>query len=702
MKFNAPVEELPIQKAVAERLRALGIEKVSDLLFHFPVRHEDRSSYTAIKDITPQRPCWIVGEILDVYGARSPRKRVHVTELLLQDNTGAVKAVWFGQQHLAKQLRKGQQVSLFGTPVVTADGISLKSPEYEIIRNNNTTQLTHTGRIVPIYPETSGITSRMLRWLIQKSLNEFAGKIPETLPARVLKEATIPDINTALSNIHFPSSSNQAEEARQRFQYEDLLLVQLSALQKRAELNTRAAPSIPTDEQLMRRFSHSLSFTLTDAQKRAAWQIISDMEQRQPMNRLLQGDVGSGKTVVAALAALLTVKSGLQVALMAPTEVLAKQHFREMAQLLGTFRVTLGLLTGSQDHLISKKLPGQIIEISRQKLIEQVRSGEVDLLIGTHTLITGSVTFAQPGLIILDEQHRFGVEQRSRLTATPHSSAPLPHLLSMTATPIPRTLALTVYGDLDMSIIDELPPGRKGVITEIGTEDSRSHIYEQVRQGLSDGGQMFVICPRIEVGEQDDEELPLTTVQEEVQHLSQEIFPEFSVASLHGRQSSITKEQVMRGFERGDYDILVSTSVVEVGVDIPNANIMIVENAERFGLAQLHQLRGRIGRGERRAYCYLFSSSASEHTKARLNALVNSADGFELAEQDMKIRGPGSFFGTEQSGLPDLAMEALSDVELAQEAKQMAHTLVAEDGSLMEYPYLRQRVDQFRAHVHTE
>ncbi len=708
MKFTAPVSELPVQKTVATRLQKLGIEKVSDLLFHFPARYEDRSNLIAIKDVALNKPCCIQGTITELQSRRTPQKGLPLVEALVQDDTATITVIWFGQKHIAKRLAKGGTVSLFGTPQYGSSGMHIQNPDFEILRRDGK-PLTHTGRIVPIYPETRGVSSRLLRWLVRETLEQFAGKIPETLPDDVCSKAGLPAINTALQEIHFPTDMQSAEHARRRFQWEDILLVQLSVLKERATLNAREAPDIRPTNNLLSRFTDSLPFSLTGAQERAIGEVMEDMAGSPPMNRMLQGDVGSGKTVVAVIAALSAVKAGFQTAFMAPTEVLAKQHFQEVSRMLAEFRINIGLLTGSQDHFISKKLPGQVIEVSREKLIQKTAEGEVDILIGTHTLITGSVSFASPGLVILDEQHRFGVEQRAKL-GTQGSDA-VPHLLSMTATPIPRTMALTVYGDLDMSIIDELPAGRKQVITEIGTEESREEVYERVREELAAGQQAFVICPRITADQEETDdssknadkhrEATVPTVEEEHERL-QHIFPEFTAAMLHGRMSSTDKERTMEAFKKGDVNMLVSTSVVEVGVDVPTATVMIIEGADRFGLAQLHQLRGRVGRGKRQAYCFVFPSANTENADKRLRALKKSTDGFALAEQDMKIRGPGTFFGTAQSGLPDLAMEALTDIELTKKVSAVAHELMNEDASLQKWPVLRQRVNQFRAQVHTE
>jgi len=449
----------------------------------------------------------------------------------------------------------------------------------------------------------------------------------------------------------------------------------------------------------MQKLTNQLPFTLTDGQKKAAWHILKDMEKPRPMNRLLQGDVGSGKTVVAAMAALSSAKAGYQTAFLAPTEILAQQHLKTVAALLTPFKLNIGLLTGKTDRFISPKLPNDYIEISRTKLLEKVKNKEIDVLVGTHTLIQDKVKFGNLALLVVDEQHRFGVQQRAKLL---HRTKLIPHLLSMTATPIPRTLALTIYGDLDLSTIPELPKGRKKVITEIIPPGDRDKAYEAIREQVKAGRQVFVICPRIEKGGVSESGVEMKTVVEEHEKLSKEVFPDLEVGMLHGKMPQKEKEQVMRKFKFGKIDVLVSTSVIEVGVDIPNATIMMIEGADRFGLAQLHQFRGRVGRAEHQSYCFLFTESPAATTRARLRALKESSSGFELAEQDLKIRGPGDFAGTKQWGLPDFAMQQLTNLQLVEEAREAAKTLLDQDLTLKNYPLLREKVQSLREKLHLE
>ncbi len=419
------------------------------------------------------------------------------------------------------------------------------------------------------------------------------------------------------------------------------------------------------------------------------------------MNRLLEGDVGSGKTIVAAMAALNTAKAKLQTAFMTPTEILAKQHFQGVSDTLQDFRLNIGLLTGKQDKFRSKKLKNQTIEISRKKLLEKTLSGDIDILIGTHALIQDKVKFGKLGLVVLDEQHRFGVEQRARLCKS--QQGPIPHLLSMTATPIPRTLAMTIYGDLDLSLIDELPKGRKKIITEVINPDQRKKTYDFIKQEIKKGRQVFVICPRIEKKENDESSWSeVKAVKDEHKKLDKEVFPDLKIAMMHGKLGTKEKEIIMRDFKNKKTDILVSTSVVEVGIDVPNATVMIIEGAERFGLAQLHQFRGRVGRGKHQSYCFLFTDSPAKKTRQRLAALIKSEDGFALAEKDLEIRGPGDFKGTKQWGIPDLMMSSLKDIKLVEKTRQTAKEFLQKDPYLKKYPALQEKLSQFRQRIHLE
>ncbi len=714
MRFSSPISELPLSKKFVKKLNKLGLKKISDLIFYFPIRYEDFSKILKISQLKPGQICCVQGKILTIENTKTPKKRMTLTQALVQDQSGAVKVVWFNQPFIAKVLKQGDQISVAGKVQFGTHGLYFSNPSYEKIKQDQ--QLYHTGKLIPVYSEVSGISSKLFRWLISRYLKVFQKKIPETLPQEILAEYNLMPLKEALKEIHFPETLEKAKEAKRRFQFEEMFLVQLSLLRERLKLKRELAPAIPINVELLKKFSQSLPFELTKAQKKAAWQILKDMAKPWPMNRLLQGDVGSGKTVVAVIAALNSVKAGFQVAFMVPTEILARQHFNELAKLLENFRINIGLLTGKRDQMISKKLPRQIIEVSRQKLLKLTQDSQIDILIGTHALIQDKVKFGKLALVILDEQHRFGVEQRAKLIKDSKSQMPnsnfqsqkryIPHLLSMSATPIPRTLALSLYGDLDLSIIDELPKGRKKIITKIIDPQDREKIYDFIRKEVKEGRQAFVICPRIEDSSLKDEraieKAEIKAVKKEYEYLSKNVFPEFKVAMLHGKMKTTEKEKTMQNFRDGKYEILVSTSVVEVGIDVPKASIMIIEGAERFGLAQLHQFRGRVGRATHQAYCFLFTESSSKTSHQRLKALIELDDGFKLAEKDLELRGPGAFFGVKQWGMPDLAMSALTDIKLATQARQAAAEILSKDPELKNYPEIKVRLMKFEQVIHQE
>ncbi len=710
MNLSTPIEKLPyIGPVYQKRLKKLGIKNVQDLLYHFPHRYEDFSNVIPISKAKINQPLCIQGKILEIDNSRTWKRGITLTHAIVEDKTGAIKVTWFSQPYLTKTLKPGDMISLAGKISVGKNGIYLSNPAYEKITSPN---LTHTGRIVPVYQETRGLSSRWLRYIIRSALFQIQNQIKDPLPEKILKEQNLLPISQAIGQIHFPDSEELAQKAKERFSFENLFFIELSVLKQRLKIRSLKAPPIPLSLKFLQRLTKSLPFKLTDSQKKSAWQILKDLEKPRPMNRLLEGDVGSGKTVVAALAGLNAVKSGYQVAFMAPTEVLAKQHFKTVHEMLKDFKVDIGLLTGKEDRFYSKKLDNDFIEISRRKLLEKVEDGKIDILIGTHALIQGKVKFGNLALVIVDEQHRFGVEQRARLVKVKNSPV-IPHLLSMTATPIPRTLALTIYGDLDLSLIDELPKGRKKIITKIIAPKEREKTYKFIRKEVKKGRQVFVICPRIETPETEKENSTwgdVKAVKEEYKKLSEKIFKDLNVGLLHGKMGSKDKERVMKDFKRKKINILVSTSVIEVGIDIPEATIIMIEGAERFGLAQLYQFRGRVGRSSRQSYCFLLTGSeksssiqkdiqASGKTRQRLKALINCKNGFELAEEDLKIRGPGDFMGTRQWGIPDIAMESLKNIRLVEKTRSIAKELLEQDPVLREHPLLLQKVKSFQEKI---
>lgn len=626
-----------------KKLKNLGIETVKDLLNHLPHRYEDFSNLVKIKNLPPNQNVTIQGRILQIRTTRTHKKRMFLTEALVEDETGATRAIWFNQPFLTKNLIKGTNIALAGKVNFDQNGFYFSNPVYEITRGD----FVHTRRLVPVYPETKGISSRWLRYQIKKLIQNL-------------------DLPWTLKQVHFPDSLASAQKARRKLAFEELLLLQLFILKQKEKTKKTKAPIIKFNQTLIKSFVNSLPFKLTNAQRKASWEILQDLEKPYPMNRLLEGDVGSGKTVVAAMAALEVASAHLgtvstqplQVAFMAPTEILAEQHYQEIAKLLKKFNLKIGLVTKSVKNLTP------------------------NIIVGTHALLNQK--FNNLGLAIIDEQHRFGVRQRARLANA--------HLLTMTATPIPRTLALTLYGDLDISLLDEMPHGRQKIITKIVAPANRAKAYDFIRQQIKQKHQVFVICPLIE----ESEKLQTKAVKLEFENLKK-VFPEFKIGLLHGQLKN--KQEVMSDFIQNKINILVATSVIEVGIDVPNATIMLIEGAERFGLAQLHQLRGRVGRSKYQSYCFLFTESSAKKTAQRLKALLECESGFELAEKDLAIRGPGQFLGTRQSGLPDLTMASLKDLKLIKQAREKARKIFPE---LNQYKDLQKKLKEFKLKVHLE
>jgi len=698
--FNSSIEEIPkIGSSFQKKLKRMNIKTVEDLVFHFPHRYEDFSEIKAINKVKAGKESCIIGRIKEIKNSRTWKKKMAITEAIVEDESGPIKTIWFNQSYLANILQKGNRVCLAGKVSFDKNGFYFSNPVFEKLSSENQ-DFIHTGRIVPVYPETKGVSSRWLRYIIYPLLKKI--KLPEILPKEIISQNNLMPLKKAIWQIHFPDSFPKAEKAKKRFSFQELFLIELTVLKKKMELNREESPSIPIDVKLIKKFVNSLSFKLTDAQKKCIWRILKDLEKPRPMSRLLQGDVGSGKTLVAVAPALNVVKKGWQTAFMAPTEILAKQHFKEVSKLLQSFKVRIALLTGKQDKMNSIKLPGETIEISRKKVLEKIKEREIDILIGTHALIQDKVKFGKLAFIVVDEQHRFGIKQRA-LLAKNSKEKKIPHFLSMTATPIPRSLALTIYGDLDISILDEMPKGRKKIITKIIPPKERTETYNFMKKRIKKGEQIFVICPRIESSEEKNSPWGnVKAVEEEYEKLSKEIFPQFKVEMLHGKMKTKEKERKMIEFKNKKIDVLVSTSVVEVGIDIPKATIMAIEGVDRFGLAQLHQFRGRVGRSNIQSYCFLFSDSPSSKTKKRLKAITKAEDGFELAEKDLKIRGPGSLTGLKQSGLPDLAMEKLQDMELVEKTRESAQKFLEENPLLNNYPLLKRNSERISREIHLE
>jgi len=691
-----------VTSRIVKPLHALGIHTIENLLFHIPYRYDDFSNRKHINKLIPGDIATIRGTIEQTNNNYTWKKHIYLSEAAVSDSTGSIRAVWFNQPYLARAMRPGRQINISGKIILDKKGLVMQNPAYEFATGDDET--LHTGRIVPVYSGTLGITSRWLRFLIKNAL-PYAASVKDPLPKNILERQKLLPLSEALRIAHFPDTTEEAGKAKRRLAFDELFFIQLAALSSRNKIKKERARRIPLDLGSVKQFVSALPFRLTNAQRKAAWEIVKDMENPSPMNRLLEGDVGSGKTVVAALAALNTAKNGWQTAAMAPTEVLALQHFSVFGKLFSLFSLDVGLLT-SVHALVHDGELNISRKMKKQEFLKLISDGKLPLVIGTHALLSERVAFKNLAFVIVDEQHRFGVKQRATL-AQPNAERPVPHLLSMTATPIPRTLALTVYGDLDISLLDEMPKNRKKIITRIVSPAERHAAYAFIRKQVQEGRQAFVICPRIEVSGSDAGRtgtlaLEVKTVKEEYKKLSGNIFQDLNIAMLHGKMKAKEKEEVMRKFKNKEADILVSTSVVEVGVDVPNASVMMIEGAEQFGLAQLHQFRGRVGRAEHQSYCLLFETGEDADTNRRLKALVESNNGFELAEKDLKFRGPGNFWGTRQWGLPDLAMASLSDVALVKASREEAARVLEEDPSLIKHPSLLHALQTFGKKIHFE
>lgn len=685
------------------KLAKLNIKTVKDLLWHFPFRYDDFSKVIPVAELKPNQPATIQGTVKKIGLRRTFRQKLVLVEAIIVDDTGGVRALWFNQAYLLKILKPGTRANFAGKIIESKNDLYLSNPVYEITSSYGISSANsgprHTAGLIPVYPETRGVSSKLLRYILKPVLTSIS-VIEDFLPKEILTKNALPDINSALKKIHFPLRAIDAEIAKKRFAFENLFLLQLNNLKLKSQLAQEKSEIIPADQEFLSKMLAELPFVLTGSQKEVLQEVLSDIQRSRPMNRLLQGDVGSGKTVIAAIAAILAAKNGQQTAILAPTEVLAQQHYRTVTKLFKGFEKEIEILTGGSK--------------GKKSLNTKIESGETKIIIGTHAIIQKTVKFKNLALVIVDEQHRFGVEQRAALLRSEKNSKVLiPHLLSMSATPIPRTLALTIFGDLDLSIINELPAGRKPIITRVVSPSKRTDAYGFIKEQIIKGRQAFVICPRIEPGTKDEEErkiltesqqklLDLKSVKEEFERLSKNIFPDLKIAMLHGKLKNTEKENIMKDFQDKKYDILVSTSVIEVGVDVPNASIMMIEGADRFGLAQLYQFRGRVGRSEHQSYCLLFTDSDSESTQYRLDSLLTAKNGFELAEKDLQLRGPGQFMGKEQTGLPDIAMDALKNIELVKAAKSSAEELLSNDPDFSKNPLLAERFKQFHQNIHYE
>ena len=681
VKVDVPELEDPVtalrgvQDATAKRLAKLGVSTVRDLIHLFPNRHLDFRKTNPIADLTPGEDQTATGFIWETSVVRlGPRRQG--SKAIIGDDSGNIEIVWFNNTWVGHSLKANQQIAVSGRVRIFRGRKVFENPEYEVLSDKSS---THTGRLVPVYPLTEGLYQRTVRNLVRRTLELCIGKVSEFLDDSLIRRRGLLPVGEAIAQAHFPEDEEVKEKARVRLAFNELLLMQLRVLARKREWQLRQeARPIRTDKSLAKSFVESLPFPLTGAQTRGLGEVLGDMGGSRPMARLLQGDVGSGKTVVAAGALLQAVTSGTQGAIMAPTEILAEQHFNTICGLLGDEPSALsgsevvqrvGARVGREMRV--GLLIGDIRQGAKREVHRQIAEGAIDIVVGTQALIQKEVEFRELGLIVVDEQHRFGVMQRAALRQKGTS----PHLLVMTATPIPRTLALTLYGDLDVSVLDEMPPGRLPIETKWVKPYQRQLAYDFVRQQVQKGRQAFVICPLVE----ESEALQTRAATKEYEWLSEEVFPDLRLGLLHGRLNSGEKDEVMDAFRRGELDILVSTAVVEVGIDVPNATVMMIEGAERFGLSQLHQFRGRVGRGREKSYCLLLAEHPSEEAQERLELMTRTRDGFELAEADLRLRGPGEFFGTRQSGMPDLRMARLTDTKLLAMAREEAEQAMESD-----------------------
>jgi len=656
-------------------LEILGVKNVKDFLMYFPRTYNDASEFTQIIDVRTDQINVIKGKLSNLFNMTT-RSGVKITRGLFTDASGSIQTVWFNQPHLTKLLPRNREIILSGKAKLSMGKITLQSPSYEIIREYE--EQIHTGRIVPVYHETEGINSKWIREKLKPLVDEWIELFEEYIPKEVLDEHQLMDYRTAIKNIHFPENDAVLDKAKERLAFDELFLLQLKVLQKKwhwQNISAKDAKHIETKTEILTDYIKNLPFELTNAQKNVIKEILEDFKKPFPMSRLIQGDVGSGKTIVAAIAALNVIKNGFQVAIMAPTEILAKQHYQTFLKTLNRFGINIQFIAGSTT------------KNQKDDIIMQMKTGTADIIIGTHSLIQDGIGFKNLGLAIIDEQHRFGVKQREIL-----KSYGSPHLLNMTATPIPRTLAITIYGDQDLSIIDEMPKGRQEILTKVVPETKRIEAYRWVEDQINKGRQAFVICPLID----ESDVLQVKSVLNEFAFLSEHIFPQLKLGLLHGKLKQEEKDQIMSDFKDNKINILVSTSVIEVGIDIPNATIMLIEGAERFGLSQLHQFRGRVGRGEHKSYCFLFTGQLSEEGNKRMKAMETYSSGFKLSEIDLELRGPGEVYGVRQSGIPDLKMASLTDSKTIEKAQRSAQQIIQKDPLLKNYDKLAGKIAELQ------
>jgi len=702
-------------------LEKLGIDGLEKLFRYFPARYEEPGILKSIADLRAGDEAAVSGRIVSAKTSRAWYRKIPMGEAVIEDVTGKIKAIWFHQPYLAKKVPAGQLATFRGKVSERKGVLYLTNPEVleKATWPSGKETLFYTDDdnnkdfLIPVYPETRNLSSGWFYYHVKKLISESEHeKLVDPIPEEILKKYNLPSLTTALVWIHSPKKIDDAQAARKRFAFEEVFFLQLARLRDKKVYQSNPTYSFKAEPNDLKDFLKRFPFKQTNAQAKAIDEILADFHHDQPMVRLLEGDVGSGKTMVAAMATFAAVSSGLEVAYMAPTEILARQHFESFIQYFEHLGIQVGLITGKECKKFPSKInPHDSTHISKSQLLKWVAGGEIPILVGTHALIQKQVKFRDLALVIIDEQHRFGVTQRAKLVRRNQSdpstslrtSKPLPHLLSMTATPIPRTLALTVYGDLDLTLLDEMPKGRLPVITEIITPDKRDECYERIRAELKKGRQAYIICPRIDEPDPDKEQaVQAKSAKAESKRLQEKVFPEFTVDLMHSKLLPKVKEETMQDFADGDIDILVSTSVIEVGVNVPNATVIIIEGAERFGLAQLHQLRGRVLRSNHQAYCFVFSETKSTKSLARLKALVTAKNGFELAELDLAQRGAGMLAGSKQWGLSDLGMEAIKNIKMVAAARAEAEAIINADPDLSQHPQFLTRLNGQKQEIHFE
>ncbi len=681
--FSSPLSSLNrVGETTTAHFKRLGINTTGELLFYLPFRYDDFSNNKPIAKLKDGDTVNIIGTIDLIQNKRSAHRKMQITEALLRDDSGYLKLIWFNQSFITRNLKIGDEISVSGRVHDNYGQMQITSPDYEKITAQD---LINTKGLIPNYHSTNKLSQKQIRFLIKQVL-PLANKIEDWLPSEIRERLGLIDLKTALYQVHFPASSKEIINSQRRLAFTELFLRQIKSQSIKRELKSLSAPTIKFNEEVTRGFVSGLPFPLTNDQKKAAWEILKDLQKEQPMSRLLEGDVGSGKTLVAIMALLNVAICGQQGALMVPTEILAHQHFKTLSHYLATYDIKIALLTSSFEEVNFEATTKNILE-------------EADIFVGTHALIQDKINIPRLSLAIVDEQHRFGVNQRHKIISSDKKI--VPHFLSMTATPIPRSLALSIYGDLDLSLITELPAGRKPITTKIVTDKNRKLAYDFIRSEIKNGRQMYVICPLIN----ESDKLGVKSAKSEFEKLQKEIFPEFIVGLLHGKMKAKDKEQIMSEFSENKINILVATSVIEVGVDVPNSTIMIIEGAERFGLAQLHQFRGRVGRSDLASYCFLIPTKeniSNAKTLERLEALTKYNDGLTLAKIDLKLRGGGDLYGTMQSGFDELQIGSLFDYELIKKARDEAAELVAQDPEFKKHPAIKMKLGEWERKIHLE